>query len=270
LDLSVVVPAFNEAPAVRGGKLDSVREWLTGYPGRAELIVVDDGSTDGTAEVAAGTADRVVQIPHAGKAAAIIAGIEAATGDIVLFTDMDQATPIRHADALLHAIQSGADVAIGSRGLARAGAPPGRMVLSLGQVALRTALLGLPWPDTQCGFKAFRRAAALDVLDGLRVYHPRNASPVQGASVASGFDVEFLFVARRLGLRVAAVPVTWRYADTRRVRLRRDALRGTIDLLAIANARLRGAYDRKRSAAHARPERDSPTEAAPVETSGTR
>lgn len=245
MDLSVVVPAYNESAAVRAGKLNSVREWLAGYAGVAELIVVDDGSEDDTAAAASSVADHVVRIAHGGKASAIIAGIEAAVGDIVMFTDMDQATPIRHAGALLKAIEDGAHVAIGSRGLARTGAPPGRMLLSLGQVALRTALLGLPWPDTQCGFKAFRRETARDVIGGLRVYHPHNAGAPSGPSVASGFDVEFLFVARRRGFRVAAVPVTWRYADTRRVRLRRDALRGTRDLLAIAAARWRGAYGRR-------------------------
>jgi len=215
---------------------------MAAAPLRSELIVVDDGSTDDTAVLAEAEADRVVRIAHSGKAAAIIAGVDAARGDTVLFTDMDQATPISHAGALLTALDAGADVAIGSRGLARAGAPAWRRALSLGQLGLRTALLGMPYSDTQCGFKAFRRTAARDILDNLKVYHPREAGPIRGPSVASGFDVEFLFVARRRGYRVAAVPVTWRYADSRRVALGRDALRGVRDLLAIAGARWRGAY----------------------------
>jgi glycosyltransferase involved in cell wall biosynthesis len=223
VQLSVVVPAYNEGPALRAGKLDAVRDWLATQPITSELIVVDDGSEDDTAELAAGAADRVVRIAHAGKAAAIIAGVDAASGRIVLFTDMDQATPMAHASDLLDAIDAGADIAIGSRGLTRQGAPPGRMMLSLGQVTLRTALLGLSWPDTQCGFKAFSRSAALDVLAHLRVYHPDSTAPMHGPSVASGFDVEFLYVARRRGYRIKAVPVTWRYAETRRVALGRDA-----------------------------------------------
>lgn len=252
MQLSVVVPAYNEGPALRAGKLRVVRDWLAAQPITSELIVVDDGSDDETADLAAGAADRVVQIAHAGKAAAIIAGVEAATGRMVLFTDMDQATPIAHASDLLDAIDAGADIAIGSRGLMRPGAPPGRMVLSLGQVALRTVLLGLSWSDTQCGFKAFSRSAALDVLSRLRVYHPHSTLPLRGPSVASGFDVEFLYVARRRGYRIKAVPVTWRYAETRRVALGRDALRGVRDLIAIAAARWRGAY---REAPHAAPGR---------------
>ena len=242
MDLSLVVPAYNEAAAVRAGRLDAVRDWVTAYAGDAELIVVDDGSTDETSQLSAGVADRVVRIEHAGKAAAITAGIEAAGGAVVLFTDMDQATPIRHASALLGAIDDGADVAIGSRGLRRPGAPPWRTALSWGQVALRTLLLGLAMPDTQCGFKAFRRSVALDLLASLRVYHPGAATPLDGPSVSSGFDVELIYVARRRGHRVDSVPVTWRYADSRRVALGRDAVRGVRDLLAIAGARWRGAY----------------------------
>ena len=242
MQLSIVVPAYNEAPALQAGRLDAVREWMARQPFASELIVVDDGSTDDTARLAEGVADRVVRIAHAGKAAAIVAGVDAATGARVLFTDMDQATPIRHADRLLAALDEGADVAIGDRGLVRRGAPLGRRVLSWGQVAVRTVLLGLPWADTQCGFKAFARPAARDVLAHLRLYHPDRLGPVNGPSVTSGFDVEFLYVARRRGYRIAARPVAWHYAHTRRVDLRRDAWRGVRDLLTIALSALRGAY----------------------------
>jgi dolichyl-phosphate beta-glucosyltransferase len=115
---------------------------------------------------------RVERIQHAGKAAAIVAGIKAARGEIVLFTDMDQATPIVEASKLLHSIETKSNVAIGSRGLVRAGAPVGRYVLSWGQILLRYILLGVRITDTQCGFKAFTRTAALEVLQHLKVYHP--------------------------------------------------------------------------------------------------
>jgi hypothetical protein len=86
-------------------------------------------------------------------------------------------------------------------------------------VALRNALLGLKITDTQCGFKAMKRTAALEILDCLHLYHPNRKATIQGPSVTSGFDVEFLFVAQRLGYRVAEVPVQWNYQDTRRVRV---------------------------------------------------
>jgi dolichyl-phosphate beta-glucosyltransferase len=177
-----------------------------------------------------------------------MAGIRAASGDAVLFTDMDQATPITYAADLLARIDAGADVAIGSRGLRRPGAPPGRVLLSIGQMALRSILVGLHLTDTQCGFKAFARPVALDVLDGLRVYHPDRLTGPAGPSVSSGFDVEFLYVAQRMGYRIDEVPVTWSYADTRRVRLGLDAARGVRDLVRIAGAGLRGAYAERTAA----------------------
>ena len=147
LPLSIVVPAYNEAGAIRAGRLAAVAAWRDAHRPAAEIVVVDDGSTDDTAEAAhralaalAGDADRVLTIPHGGKAAAVAAGFRAARGDVVLFTDMDLATPIADADGLLRALDGGADVAIGSRGLHRAGAPPGRRVLSSGQVLLRVLL----------------------------------------------------------------------------------------------------------------------------------
>ncbi len=245
LPLSIVVPAYNEAGAIRGGRLAAVVAWRDAHRPDAEIVVVDDGSPDDTAaeagRVLAGDADRVLTIPHGGKAAAVASGFRAAWGDVVLFTDMDLATPIADADGLLRAIDGGADIAIGSRGLARAGAPPGRLVLSTGQVLLRMLLLGMPLRDTQCGFKAFRRDVALDLLERLRVYAPDRAVP-DGPSVTSGFDVELLFVAQRRGYRVAEVPVRWHYADSSRVSLRRDARRGVGDLVRIARARLGRAY----------------------------
>jgi len=262
--LSIVIPAYNEERALRSGKLQRVVTWIALQSNRVELIVVDDGSRDATAELADGYPARVIRIPHAGKAAAIMTGIRAARGEVILFTDMDQATPITEAAKLLDALQANVgrrgtdgggagsarggldrvriDIAIGSRGLARRGAPVGRYILSWGQVALRWIVLGLAITDTQCGFKAMHRKAALDILNHLRVYRPQGSGKLQGPSVTSGFDVEFLFVAKLLKYCVQEVPVEWNYQDTRRVRLVKDAWRGVKDLLRIAFARLRGSY----------------------------
>lgn len=240
--LTVIIPAYNEEQAIRAGKLAQARAWLDRQPFGGELIVVDDESTDLTASLAAAFADRVLTIPHAGKAAAITAGIRAAGGDVVLFSDMDQATPIEEAARLLAEIDAGAGVAVGSRGIVRRGAPPGRYLLSWGQAAMKFLLLGMRITDTQCGFKAFRRTAALHMLDALVVYSPERQGRVKGPSVTSGFDVELLFVAARLGYAIREVPVAWNYQHTRRVNLVRDALRGLRDLARIALARLAGQY----------------------------
>lgn len=242
--LSIIIPAYNEAAAIRAGKLVDVVAWQKAQPFASELIVVDDQSQDETATLAAPFADQVIRIPHAGKAAALIAGIRAAKGEWVLFSDMDQATPITEAGHLLAALQDGADVAAGSRGLVRQGAPLGRYLLSWGQVILKNVLLGLRITDTQCGFKAFTQRAAQDVIDHLVVYAPANLGTIHGPSVTSGFDVEFLLVARRLGYTIREIPVRWTYQQSRRVNFQRDARRGLRDLLFIVRARLQGKYPR--------------------------
>jgi dolichyl-phosphate beta-glucosyltransferase len=244
--LTIVIPAYNEADAIRAGKLARVFDWLEQQDFHSELILVDDGSLDGTAQLAREAGVRVECIQHAGKAAAIVAGIHAAAGEIILFTDMDQATPIFEATKLLECIKTRSNVAIGSRGLVRSGAPVGRYILSWGQILLRYFLLGVRITDTQCGFKAFTRRAALEVLQHLKVYHPARQGAIQGPSVTSGFDVEFLFVANRLGHRISEVPVQWNYQETRRVRLVKDAVRGMRDLLRIAWMRLLRRYPRRR------------------------
>jgi dolichyl-phosphate beta-glucosyltransferase len=245
--ISILIPAYNEEKALRAEKLKPILDWIANRKD-AELVFVDDGSLDATADLASqqiqslGLQGRMVCISHAGKAAAVVAGIQAAQNDIVLFTDMDQATPIDEAPRLLEAILSGAQIAIGSRGLVRPGAPIGRYVLSWGQVGLRWLLLGLLVTDTQCGFKAFTRTTALNILAHMRLYHPDRLVPIQGPSVNSGFDTEFLYVARHLGYPIREIPVHWNYQDTRRVRLVRDAGRGISDLVQIASGRLFGSY----------------------------
>jgi dolichyl-phosphate beta-glucosyltransferase len=241
-DLSIVIPAYNEADAIRSGKLERIVAWLKEGEFSSEIIVVDDGSQDETARLAEGHADLVIRNPHGGKGASIVTGIQRAEGKMILFTDMDQATPITEASLLLHALARSADIAIGSRGLARRGAPIRRYLLSWGQMALRNALLDLAIVDTQCGFKAMRRTAALDVIDHLYLYHPRRTGTLQGPSVTSGFDVEFLLVAGRLGYRIQEIPVTWDYQNTRRVSATKDAWLGIVDLGSIWLRGIQGRY----------------------------
>lgn len=240
--VSVVIPAYNEAQSLSRGKLREVESWCSPLGEGGEILVVDDGSDDGTPELAGEGPARVLRIPHGGKAAAIVAGIRAARGEWVLVTDMDQATPIGEAPKLLSALEAGADIAIGSRGMARRGAPPGRTVLSFGHLLLRRVLLGIGWSDTQCGFKAFRREAALDVLSNMVVFSPERSPCSPGPSVNSGFDVEFLFVAERMGFTIREIPVLWDYQETRRVGKVRESYRGLREILAIASAARRGFY----------------------------
>lgn len=262
MELSIIIPAYNEAAAIHAGKLAQVINWLEvkgkrdfleDEDFRYEVIVVDDGSEDDTAMLAVKAGARVITIPHAGKAAAIIAGIRAARYDL-LITDMDQAVPISQADRLIH-LSCFADcppfwfhqVIIGSRGLKRPGAPVSRYVLAWGQMILRTILLGLPYKDTQCGFKAFDREGALNIIDHLVIYKPDEGKTAIGPNVSAGFDVEMLLVARSLGYTVKEIPVQWQHQPTRRVRFGRDALRGVLALLGIWFAKIDGQYPGKHS-----------------------
>ena len=184
----------------------------------------------------------VLELTHGGKAAALCAGVRAARGEVVLLSDMDLATPIEEGSLLLEATRAGADVAIGSRGLSRPGAPPQRYLLSLGHMLLSRLLLGLPFSDTQCGFKAWRRDELLTVLDQLVVYAPDRPDRPVGAGVTSGFDVECLLVAQRFGMDIREIPVSWKHMASCRVSPVTEAWRGTRDLGRIAAARRAGLY----------------------------
>lgn len=248
--LSVVIPAYNEHDNIQAGALNTVADYLSAQPYTYEVIVVDDGSEDDTAALAETFAARherfrVARNPHRGKAHTVISGMMMAAGRIVLFSDMDQATPITETANVLPWFEKGFDVVIGSRGTERRNAPLWRRFMSRSQIVLRNVILGFGGiTDTQCGFKAFRKEAVQAIVPRLSLYGGALDGPVKGAAVTSGFDVEMLFVARKLGYRVKEVPVAWDYHHSRRVNLLRDSLRGVRDLLRIRFADWRGAYDR--------------------------
>jgi dolichyl-phosphate beta-glucosyltransferase len=246
--LSVVIPAYNEEANLLAGALDKVVRYLDRQEYTYEVLVVDDGSDDGTAAlveafVARHPRFRLLRNPHRGKAHTVISGVLAAAGEFTLFTDMDQATPIGEIEALLPWLQQGCDVVFGSRGSLRRGAPWWRRLMSRAMIILRGLMVNLPGvSDTQCGFKAFRSEAAREIFSHMRLYAPGSEREVQGAVVAAGFDVETLFVARKLKYRLKEVPVTWDYARTRRVSFWRDSLRGLRDLWRIRVNDLMGRY----------------------------
>lgn len=244
--LSLVVPAYNEAQRLEA-TLDQAWTYLirTGEP--FELLVIDDGSTDGTSAVARlfaqdhpGTTVRT--IPHAGKAAAVRAGMLAASGEFVAFTDADLATPLHNLDRFVKLAADGADIVIGSREGAdarRIGEPRYRHLM--GRVFNRMVqLLVLPGiEDTQCGFKLFRRDAAQAVLQRAILY--RAAEMVSGPRVTA-FDVELLVIARALKLRVISVPVVWTYGSQSKVNPIRDTLYNARDILHVRLNRSLGRY----------------------------
>ena len=233
--LTVVIPAFNEA-----ARLPRTLSLLAAYLDAAwpdhEIVVVDDGSTDGTREAAQASGVAGLKVlrfaPNHGKGYAVRQGMLAATGAFRLMTDADLSTPIEDLPRLEEALARGAEIAIGSRAL------PGSNVLvrqpwyreAMGRLFNRLVrLLTLPdLHDTQCGFKLFTAAAAERTFAAVRL---------DGFS----FDVEVLFVARRRGLVVAEVPVTWRNDLATRVGLARGG-QAFLDLLRIRLHDLRGDY----------------------------
>ena len=220
---SLIIPAFNEAHRV-GQTLRDVMSYLRDSSPGSELIVVDDGSTDTTADVVrtalseAGQLDaRLLQQPeNRGKGAAVRAGLLAAKHPIALFSDADLSTPMTEASKLLEPIAAGElDVAFGSRALDR-GLIGTRQAWHREQAGRTFNLLvrlatGLPYWDTQCGFKAFR-------LDAFR---PILAS---AQSDGFGFDVELLYLARKAGLRMREIPVRWNHHEGSKVHFVHDSL----------------------------------------------
>src|SRR5262245_30279029 len=250
LALSVVVPAYNEANAVRAGVLQQILAYLTTCGEPFELLVVDDGSEDGTAELTRGiiaghAAVRLVHTDHGGKAHALVHGMRAAQGRIVLFADMDQAIPIAEASKLLPWFDRGFDVVIGSRGFERKHASLSRRAISYGQLMARAVVLGFSdIVDTQCGFKAFRRDIVGPLFDRLVVYQCASTKRVSGPNLSPGFDVELLFAAKRQGLAIKEVPIECdhRRGGGRPTSVWRDCVRGLTDLYAIRSAARQGRY----------------------------
>ena len=172
--LSVIIPAYNEEINLKRGVLNSVNDYLKGKEFSWEVIILDDGSGDGTVPFIEKFQMShknffLRKEPHRGKGGTIVAGVEAARGQYILFADMDQSTPMDQFDRFLPKIAEGYDVAIGSRS-GRPGQPLVRKIMAYGFVILRTIILRLPFRDTQCGFKVFSRKAAKEIFKRIQIY----------------------------------------------------------------------------------------------------
>ncbi|KKU10851.1 MAG: Glycosyl transferase family 2 [Candidatus Woesebacteria bacterium GW2011_GWB1_45_5] len=242
--LSVVIPAYNEENNIRTGALASVYEYLNDQKYQWEVIVVDDGSEDKTADLAEDFSKRhkgfrVMHEPHRGKGGTVIAGMLEAEGEIIFFADMDQATPIDQVEKILPKFDEKYDIVIGSRA-GREGAPLIRKVMAYGFSLLRNLVLRLPYRDTQCGFKAFTSTAAKKIFGHLNIFSRKNLA--SGASVSAGFDLEVLYIARKLGLKVAEVPVVWHHKEGTKVNPIKDSYEGFRDLVMVRINALQGKY----------------------------
>lgn len=248
LFLSVVIPSYNEMGNLRKGILSKIKNYLDKQKFSYEVIIVDDGSQDGSLEFVKKFAHeegefRVIQNSHSGKAGAVTAGMLQAKGEYVLFTDMDQATPIEELEKLLPYTKKGYDVVIGSRSSNRKGAPLTRKVMAKGMMVLRSTIVGLgEIKDTQCGFKLFTRPAAQEIFRKVKESH-NGFKTIHGSSVTAGFDIELLFIAKSRGYKIKEVPVDWLYVETRRVSPVKDSLEGFFELFKIRKNIASGKYN---------------------------
>ncbi len=257
LFLSVVIPAYNEESRLPES-LQKILAWLDGRPYLSEVLIVDDGSEDGTAgvvertirarqaETEAGVVNcqlRLVANQHRGKGFAVRSGMLQGQGRYILFSDADLSTPIDDVEKLLPWLEQGYAVAIGSREgheAHRYDEPFYRHLMGrvFNLLVRLTTFTG--FQDTQCGFKAFTRAAAHDLFQAVQLYG-ENSQQVRGAMV-TGFDVEVLFLARKKGYRVREVPVQWYHVGGSKVSPVKDSLRMVGDVLKVRLNDLRGRY----------------------------
>lgn len=242
--LSVVISAWNENENLSKKALEKMLKFLHKADFSWELVVVNDGSDDDTKDIIRNAAAkeknlRLINNPHMGKAQGLMTGVFHSKGEVILFADMDQATPIEEFNRLRQYLDRGYDLVIGSRS-GRKGAPLYRQVLAFGMIALRTLILRLPFKDTQCGFKAFKRPAAEKIFSILRRIHPPLV--VKGGAVNPGFDLETLYLARKMNLKIIEVPVAWQYENSVRVRFIKDAFAGVTELLLVRWRSITNAY----------------------------
>src|SRR3989339_2000831 len=238
MDISLIIPCYNEEVNIQKGVLDKIGNYTAGDVRFSEIIIVDDGSNDSSKTVIKNkylktfSKFRLVQNSHQGKAFAILTGIKQAKGDYVIFTDIDLATPIDEVEKLIAKTKDGGQIIIGSRNNSRAGAPILRKIMAKGFIVIRNIIIGLKGVrDTQCGFKLFEKRAALEIINKLQVFH--NMRIAKDSSVSAGFDIEFLFLGQKSGYKIIEVPVIWRHVETKNVNFIRDTIETLVDIIKI-------------------------------------
>ena len=237
--LSIVIPAYNESARIEHA-LERVLACVAERHWNAEVLVVDDGSSDSTPDIvrrwmtAHPNLHLINNEGNRGKGYSVRNGLLQATGQVVMFTDADLSSPIEEAERLFEALDAGADVAIGSRWLDKqrqtTHQPLYRRFFGRCFNWVTRKVMGLPYKDTQCGFKAFKRDAA-QVIFRLQTIE------------RWGFDPEILFIARKLGYKIVEVPVTWGHDERSRISYLKDGMKMLEEMAQIRRNSLRGRYD---------------------------
>lgn len=237
--LSIVIPAFNEGMRIEDA-LERVMSCIAERRWDAEVLVVDDGSQDDTAAIVQrwmrdNPRLHLIQNPgNRGKGYSVRNGLLQAAGDIVMFTDADLSAPMEEAERLIFALEQGADVAIGSRWLDKTRQtihqPLYRQFFGRCFNWITRTVMGLPFKDTQCGFKAFKRPVAQMIFRLQTIER-------------WGFDPEILFIARKLKYIIREVPVTWGHDERSRMSYLKDGIKMLEDMAKIRTNSLAGRYD---------------------------
>lgn len=227
--LSIVIPSYNESANFKANKLQQIVDYLHQNHLGWEVIIVDDGSTDGSNQaikqfVAKQPNWQFIQNQHQGKGAAIMTGIFVAKNPFTLFTDFDQATPISEVEKLLPFLTKDYQIVIGSRevkGSLRQKEPWYRHLMGkvFNWLVQLVAFRGIH--DTQCGFKIFHTQTGRELFNSLKVYRPRP----EKYAFTGAFDVELLFIAYKRKIKIAEVPISWSHESTTRVNPIRDSFR---------------------------------------------
>ena len=246
--LSVVIPCYNETENLQRGVLDEVNDFLTKQNFSWEVIISDDGSTDESKKIVSEQVKgkknfRLVENSHGGKPLAVWSGIKNAGGEYVLFTDMDQSTPIKEVLKLIPYFEK-YEVVIGSRGMERENFSILRKIGSNVFRVFRKILMLRDINDTQCGFKAFQTNVAKKIFPMLQFF--KEEKTVKGWKVTS-FDVELLFIAEKLGFKVKEVPVEWKDRDVAKGKEKsylKESKEMLMQILSVKLNDLRGLYNK--------------------------
>lgn len=238
--LSVILPSYNEQKNITRGALNEVLQFLQDYEKTWELILSDDGSTDGTVDELKKFSQKDSRIklicnPHKGKGPTVKTGMLQATGSWRLFTDFDQSTPLREVRKLLK-FTTQAEVIFGSReiiGSRREKEPFYRHIMGRG-FNLFVQLLAVPGTqDSQCGFKLFSEKATVKLFESLYIYSGKDN---RQDAFTGAFDVELLYLAKKYGFTLKEVPILWKHFQTDRVNPVRDSILMLADILKIKMA----------------------------------
>jgi dolichyl-phosphate beta-glucosyltransferase len=213
--ISVVIPCYNEEENLKRGVLDQVEKYLRKQDYPSEVIVSDDESTDGSLKflekyIKYNSRFKLLKNKHGGKPLALRSGYQKAQGEILLFTDMDQSTPIEELGKLLPFFKKDYQLVFGSRGLTRKNFPFYRKFASVVFRCVRQVFLLRGIADTQCGFKAFKREALKKIFSKMTIF--KTGKEARGWRVTA-YDVELLFVAQKLGFKIKEVMVDWEDRD---------------------------------------------------------